>query len=423
MVGTLHMKPRFNDVPIAPHLLFFWLYNAIYFLPLVVIYIWGYSEGNAVEAIALDENSLRLISIIYAEGLVAFTAGSIAAGLFRRRRSRNHLAGNDYPVPQLGIAEKTMVLLVAALFIVAKGALIPMGVYHSYAADTGEMTGGIWSFSMVCAEFMVLVSILVLFSDAKRNISGFVLLSLLNGVNLLHGTRIIFIVNVMLIIIYGYLRGPLSLRRMLILGSILFLGVLAMTYAVFLSRSGADGGELTFAKAFSPIVYESLLSQISLRTVVNTPDVLNSTGALPSFLVDMIAYITPRFVLPDKDALQYLGRFTYMSPLGAFNGYAAGVIYFGVFWPIFYFLLGGIANWLYAKSKTNAYWFLLYVYFAADVLFRFMRDGYSVPVKIFANIIEMLLLLMAFKALLRGLSRQKSIARSTALERQAASRR
>jgi hypothetical protein len=416
------MKARFGDVPIAPHLLFFWLYNAIYFLPLVVIYIWGYSEGYALEAIALDERSLRLISIIYAEGLIAFTAGSITVGLFRRRRSRDHRAGNDYPVPQLGIAEKTLVLLVAALFIVAKGALIPLGVYHAYAADTGEMTGGIWSFAMVCAEFMVLASILVLFSDAKRNIAGFVLLSLLNGVNLLHGTRIIFIVNVMLIIFYGYLRGTLSLRRMLILGPILFLGVLAMTYAVFLSRSGSDGGELTFAKAFSPIVYESLLSQISLRTVVDTPDVLNSTGALPSFLVDMIAFITPRFVLPDKDAVQYLGQFTYMSPLGAFNGYAAGVIYFGVFWPIFYLLLGGIANWLYAKSKTNAYWFLLYVYFTADVLFRFMRDGYSVPVKISANIIELLLLLMAFKALLRGLSRHK-IARSTALERQAASRR
>jgi hypothetical protein len=410
------MKARFQEVPIAPHLLFFWLYNFIYFIPLIVIYIWGYSEGNAVQAIALDQESLRLISIIYAEGLIAFTAGSVAAGLFRKRRSMGLGTGNGHPVPQLGIAENTMVLLVAALFIVAKGALIPMGVYHAYAADTGEMTGGIWSFAMVCSEFMVLVSILVLFSDAKRNVAWFVLLSLLNGVNLLHGTRIIFIVNVMLIIFYGYLRGTLSLRRMLILGPIFFVGVLTMTYAVFLSRSGFEGGELNLAKAFSPIVYESLFSQLSLRTVVNTPDVLNSTGALPSFIVDMIAYSTPRFVLPDKDAMQYLGRFAYMSPMGAFNGYAAGIIYFGVFWPIFYLVLGGIANWLYAKSKTNAYWLLLYIYFTADVLFRFMRDGYSVPVKIMTNIIELLILLMAFKALLRGLSRQKT-AHSMAVDR------
>jgi oligosaccharide repeat unit polymerase len=261
---------------------------------------------------------------------------------------------------------------------------------------------------MFCAECVLLMSILVLFSSARYNKSLFLLLSILNGINLLHGTRIIFIVNVMVLVMYAYLRGSLTLRKMLIFGPIFFAAVLGMTYAVFLSRSGALGNELSIARVLSPIVYESLFSQISLRNVVNTPDIMNSTGALPAFFVDVVSFITPRFLLPDKDSLLYLSRFNELSPLGAFNGYATGLIYFGVFWPIFYLLLGALASWLYRKAPTNAYWLIFYVYFTADALFRFMRDGYVIPIKILVNIIELIVLLVMFNALFKGLLKAKA---------------
>jgi hypothetical protein len=193
----------------------------------------------------------------------------------------------------------------------------------------------------------------------------------------------------------------------LIFGPIFFAAVLGMTYTVFLSRSGAFGNELSIARVLSPIVYESLFSQLSLRNVVNTSDIMNSTGALPDFFVDVFSFITPRFLLPDKDSFLYLARFTELSPLGAFNGYATGLIYFGVFWPIFYLLLGGLASWLYRKARTNAYWLIFYVYFTADALFRFMRDGYVIPIKIIANIIELIVLLVMFNALFKGLLKAK----------------
>jgi hypothetical protein len=394
---------RLTTVPIAPHILFFWIYNFIYYVPLLVIYIWGYSEGSVAKAISLDSDSLKTITILYVEGLIAFSLGSFLASTFQSRFLSVQRNWPSSSQPNLGTAEKLTALLVAAMFICAKAALVPLGVYSIYAFDTGEMTSGIWSFSMFCAECVVLMSVLVLFSGSRYNKSLFLALSLLNGINLLHGTRIIFIVNVMVFVMYAYLRGSLTLRKMLVFGPISFAAVLGITYTVFLSRSGAFGNDLSIARVVSPIVYESLLSQLSLRNVVNTPDIMNSTGALPDFLVDLFSFITPRFLLPDKDSLLYLSRFNELSPLGAFSGYATGLIYFGVFWPIFYFVLGGLASWLYRKARTNAYWLIFYVYFTADALFRFMRDGYVIPIKIIANIIELILLLVMFNALFKGL--------------------
>jgi hypothetical protein len=404
------VRTRFIETPIAPHLLFFWIFNLIYFLPILVVYLSGYVDSGAADAIALlDAQTLRAMSTIYAEGIVAFTVGSMMFSLFHGATSKARPRAEPYPALHYGIAVQMAVVLIAGLFICTKAALAPLGVYHAYAAETGAMTGGIWSFSMFCAECVVLASIFILYSDSKRNVLGFVLLSAINGINLLHGTRIIFIVNVLTTALYFYMRGKLSLKRMLVLGPAMFVIVLAMTYAVFLSREGLSlDGELSFARTLSPIVYESIFSQLSLGNVIKSPDVLNSTGALPNFLIDVIASTTPRILLPDKDTMPYITKFAYMSPMGALNGYAAGAIYFGVFWPLFYLCLGGFASWLYSKAKTNAHWLILYVYFSSDVLFRFMRDGYLIPLKIFIDMSGVLIVLFVFESLIRGLSEQLS---------------
>jgi hypothetical protein len=400
-------RPRFVSLPIQPHLLFFWAYNLIYLLPLVVIYLYGYVDTGAVGQIGLDSQSIRGIWFVYAEGLIAFSLGSIFVRLVL---SNLHIfdASGDDRVPDIGITEKLGILLIAAVFITAKAALIPLGVYQKYAFTDMEFQNSIWSFSMVCSEFVLLAATLLLFSGARRNLLGFTVLSLLNCVNLLHGTRIFFVVNLLVLVLYAYMRGLLSLRRVLILGPPAFVAVLVLAYAVFMSRSGVTNDGLTAENTVSPLVYESLFSQISLRNVVNSSDIVNSTGSFSNFVSDVALGVMPRIAVPDKDTLQYLERFSYMSPFGAFNGYAAGLLYFGVYWPIFYLVLGGAASWLYAKSKTSAYWLVLYAYFTGDVLFRFMRDGYTIPIKILVNIIELLAMLFIFRALMRGLPRSMS---------------
>lgn len=398
------VRPRFVKVPIQPHLLFFGAYNLIYLLPLVGIYLYGYVDTGAIDQIGLDSQSIRAIWLVYAEGLIAFALGSIFVSLVLSNLRTSNVTG-EYRIPDIGITEKLGILLIAAMFIAAKAALIPLGVYHEYAFTDMDFKSGIWSFSMVCSEFVLLAATLLLFSDARRNLLGFAILSLLNCINLLHGTRIIFVVNLLILVLYAYMRGLLSLRRVILFGPPAFVAVLLLAYAVFMSRSGVTNDGLNAANTVSPLVYESLFSQISLRNVVNSSDIVNSTGSFPSFVYDVVLSVMPRVIVPDKDTLQYLERFAYMSPFGAFNGYAAGLIYFGVYWPIFYLVLGGAASWLHAKSKTNAYWLVLYAYFTGDVLFRFMRDGYTIPIKILFNIVELLAILLLVRALMRGLPR------------------
>jgi hypothetical protein len=403
MIGNaIPERGRFVHVPIAPHLLFFWIYNLIYFVPLVATYTWGYAQGGAVEAIALDSRSFSTIVFVYVEGLFAFTLGSIFTK-YLLNQVNGQSSDKPYQFPTIGVTEQIGIVLIVAAYIAAKAALVPLGFYNIYAFNLIESTNGVWSLSMAFAEFLLLCSTLVLLSKARHNALGYAALSFLNGVNLLHGTRIIFIVNLMVTVLYLYLRGIFTLRRMLIIGPFAFLAVLLLAYAVFLSRSGASGS-LTAAAIISPIVYESLFSQLSLRNVVNSPEIMNSTGTILNFIVDMALGSMPRILVPDKDALQYVDQFAYLSPLGAFNGYAAGLIYFGVFWPIFYLLLGGMASWLYVRAKTNPYWLVLYAYFTGDVLFRFMRDGYTIPIKILINIVELLVVLLTFRALMRGLA-------------------
>jgi hypothetical protein len=80
-----------------------------------------------------------------------------------------------------------------------------------------------------------------------------------------------------------------------------------------------------------------------------------------------------------------MGQFSDLSPLGAFSGYAQGLIYFGVFFPMFYVILGYIASWLQRRASDSELWSVIYVYFVCDFLFRIMRDGYVIPIKMLVD--------------------------------------
>jgi hypothetical protein len=189
---------------------------------------------------------------------------------------------------------------------------------------------------------------------------------------------------------------------MLIYGPLATAGVLFFAYGVFLSRSGVSlEGALSAAKLVSPLVYESLFSQLSLLNVLNSPDLVTPLGNTIDFVRDVALNTTPRFALAEKDELQFFSSLVDLSPLGAFNGYAAGLIYFGLFFGVFYFVLGSVARWLYSQAMRSQWWLIVYAYFTADFLFRIMRDGYLIPIKMLINALQILLLLTIFRLLLQ----------------------
>ena len=386
------------ELPLRPHVLFFLVYNALYFIPLMVAYVVGYEEGGVGDVLLLRSSTLRQIWWIYLAGISAFLAGSFLPSFLSWC-----IKGKSPAIPKsrwlkIGVAEKTAMLILCVVFLASKVSLIPLGVYHAYAFDTDSMTGGLWSFSMFCSEAMVLAGIVVLFSKERRRLLGFLAISTLNGINLLHGTRIFFMSTVMVLVLYGYVRGKLTLRRIVLYGPVLFAFVLLIAYAIFLSRSAAAvNGATSFAAIVSPVVYESVFSQMSLIGILDSARLWATFGQPLHFVSDLIVFAMPRFLLPDKDSALYIARFSNLSPLGAFSGYAQGLIYFGVLFPVFYFVMGYVGSYLHKKSGRSPWWFGLYIFFTADFLLHIMRDGYLIPLKMLINTVELVLILVVWK--------------------------
>lgn len=401
---------------VPPHLLFFLLYNLLYFIPLFLVFLWGYRGGGAAAAVGMDTPTMRTVTELYVVGVLSFSLGGVPFALLGRNANRAGGTGagaGRIVRPALKLADKITIFVAAMVFLASAIALIPLGVYHAYAFSTGEMKGGIWSFSMFCSESLVLLGVMSLCSSSRYNVLIFVLLALLNSVNLLHGTRIFFIVTVMSAVVYAYIRGYLSVRRLLIFGPLMGAAVLGLAYVVFLSRSGLSAkGAFTAARIVSPVVYESLFSQIPLVTLLREPGLWSLTGHPFHLLGDIVANLTPRPLLPEKDSLLFFNRYAAISPLGAMNGYAAGLIYFGVFYPLFYFALGLFGSWLYARARGGSWWLVLYTYFSADFVFRIMRDGYLIPIKMLVNATEAFIFLLALRVLFVEVKRRLAVERS-----------
>jgi hypothetical protein len=387
-------KTLLNRLPIAPHILFFLFYNLVYFLPLLLVYFLGYSEGGAEEVLGMSAPAMLRIGAMYLTGFVSFVIGSQVNRLtyfaFRGRSNQNW---NPYLL-QLTMSEVAIIGVLFIAFLFSKISIIPLGVYHEYAFDADLMGGPLWSFSMFCSEMLLLSAVIVLFSKSKHNTRWFFFLSAINAINLLHGTRIFFTITVMIYALYAYIRGKLPLRRIFIYAPPAFLGVLTVTYLIYLFRESASlNGAFSPAKLISPLVYESIFSQFSLISIVNNPTIVSATGNIVGFFSDIVVFTTPRILNPDKADYLYTNSFSYLSPKGGFNGYAMSLIYFGVFFPLFFFILGVIGSWLHGKAEKNGWWLVLYAYFTADFLFRINRDGYVIPIKMMINVIQLVVAL------------------------------
>jgi hypothetical protein len=175
--------------------------------------------------------------------VTGFTAFAIGTQVRRclyyalRGKSDTHWSPSWF---RLTISEIIVISTLVLLFAFSKIAIIPLGVYHEYAFDADLMGGPLWSFSMFCSEMLLLLAIVVLFSKSKHNKRWFFLLSAINAVNLLHGTRVFFIITVMALGLYAYIRGHLPMRCILIYAPLAFLCVLTLTYFIYLFRESAS---------------------------------------------------------------------------------------------------------------------------------------------------------------------------------------
>jgi len=386
---------------LAPHSFLFLFFNVLYFLPVCAVLLVDYSEGGTGKAADLDSAVLWRIAAVYLFGLLGFLLGS---RVIRKDNVSSRARSTELGSLQLFIPTKRfgIVCVVAAtILMLSKALLIPFGVYSEYAFETDSMVGGIWSFSMFCSEALLFISIVALFSTARRRVSWFLILTAINGINLLHGTRIFTMIACIVFCFFQYLRGKLTLR----LGVASFVAALGLGYVIFLSRSHIELDDQTFSisRLVSPVMFEGVFSQLSLIGTIRHPEAWSIWGSWWTFVHDVVCFVIPRFLLPEKDNLLIIDQFTDLSPLGAFSGYAQGLIYFGFFFPFFYLALGCLGSWLSRRATGSRFWSMIYVYFVCDFLFRIMRDGYIIPIKMILNTIVILALVQLYVRLGRPL--------------------
>ena len=376
---------------VPPHVVLFLIYNALYFVPLIVSFMLGPRLVDVGDLLSIPPKTIGEIFVIYIIGICAFLVGSDWRRLLGRAIGKRSYTLTNLRKVRFDTASKLLVILFCVIFCISKILIIPLGVYSSYGVGAEFMSGSMWSFSIICSELLVVLSIVALFSADKYNVRWFIFLLALNGINLLHGTRFFFIIGCFVGIVYAYTRRLIRFRSIIAIGLPAFFAVLILSYSVFLHRSHAssDSQQAMAASVFSPLIFESVFSQISLINTLTMPGILSFTGHAFDFLSSLITINIPRFLIPDKDTLFHPSvDLTSLSPLGAFNGYAYGLIAFGVCFPLYYLLCGMVADWLYKMSRLSSLWTIIYIYFTAGFMFRTMRDGYVIPIKLLGNVLE-----------------------------------
>ena len=385
-----------------PHCLLFAIINIGYCGPVLLAYALGYSEGGVAETLDISSSLIVDFGLIYFLAVVAFWAGAVLMekfGWITTLRSARHY---QQSIALFGI--KFMTSAVCIALIVTKLLLIPAGIYSSYAFDSNQMTGGVWSMSMALSEVLVALLLALLVGTRRITSPWFIAAFLCLSINLLHGTRIFDVVIVVGVVCYYWITTEFDARRLRKLLFSLALAV-AVLYVVFSSRAQYlySDDSTGWTVAISPVVYEAVFSQTSLFRFLDNYSV-SLVGDPVGFIADAVSFTLPRFLNPEKDVGGTLQPYAWLSPLGAFAGHAAGLIYFGYMLPVFYFLLGAFASWLQRMSRRDSYFFVVYIYFISDILLRLMRDGFIYPVKYLVDSCGVLVMAALLSSLLSAAS-------------------
>lgn len=394
------------------HVIAFPLYNLCYLLALIGAFIFGYHEGGIGFLQMYPPTILLHICYIYAFGIITFLLGVLLIRLISINSPKPaHIRQAQDITPDFFL--KLFTALLSLLYLGTKLYLIPEGVYSSYSFNTGKNTIPIYTLSMFLSEAIVAISIVFLTSSGKNDRLWYYFLNSILLINLLHGTRMIFIITILIYFCWMFHSGKLKLNIRLVLRLlILLLFIVVFSYLIYMHRSNIQfsGESFSLEKIISPIIYESVFSQISLLRTLEY-DLIDKEIEVFRLFTDTLIFVTPRFIIPEKDSLMLLNELHrkgyVLCPLGGWNGYSAAIVYLGYLFPFFYFLLGMFTAFLSRISVYSRYFEIIYIYFVADILWRFTRDGLIIPSKIMLNNFIMLALLCILSNMFKPIFRKK----------------
>lgn len=286
--------------------------------------------------------------------------------------------------------KKIIILSVCFALFFAKALLINEGVYNSYAFDSGGMDSKLWRVSMGLSEMAIAFFAFSLVAKHWR-LAGLLLLCI--SINLLHGTRIYFMIAVFMIMYERiYLSRAITFRRAMFLSLIVGCVLLFAFLAVFFHRSGVTYSlrDLDFETIISPIIYESIFNQISFVRMLKIHIYSALDPDVPRLFYDIFVFRMPKFMT--DGVILHTSEFGELSPLGGMSGFATALIYFGQLYPLVYFFMGFSLYSLWKMSELSSSIIIktIFVYILCSTFFRSFRDPWVVPAKmLFDNLLAL----------------------------------
>lgn len=384
----------------------FFAYNILYLVPIILVY-YGILGDDAFENFVYYNYRGVLLSIVfvYLIGIVSFCAGDLFALMLKMNspkyayvRSKDMLRQKLVTLDEglFGFLFRCFALLAMLGHLIMKYLLIGEGVYHEYAFDSGKMATHTWNISAFFSELLIILFVYFYsIYKCKRTVKNLLIVStmvLAESINLLHGTRIFILVMILTMLIIDGMIDRIKWKKigfLIVLSTVLF-------YAVYIYRSNIsiDMNEISISHFIKPILYESVFSQLSLANIMRYN--LIGYGSIVELAQKIMLKLIPRPLLPEKDdVISSLSIYSDidLSPLGAFSGYGQLLIYCGWFYFVVLFMLGFIGG-LLKRYSSHPFFFLTFVYYSGNFMFRFMRDGIVIPIKILTNFLAILLVFM-----------------------------
>ena len=389
-----------------PHEVFFLLFNAVYILPVIYVYFFGFSEGGVGSVFSLTPSLLEQMLFFYLFMSVSFFMGSRVFGFGVR------LGKDDGVFSKLSYSSVSLnVIFVIVVFVhvLFKYLLMHEGVYDSYAYDSGAMNSKTWTISMGLSELVIALFILFLFTGCKKR--AFICF-LAIGLNLLHGSRIFTLISIFVYCIYFvYYMRLLSGYKLILYAVTLIVVVLVSFFVVFLYRSGIqlDFDSISFEMLISPVVYESLFNQFSFLTMLDKLNRQQVPFSAHMYILDALKFMIPGFFDAREDI--YVSSFGNLSPLGGLSGYASAIIYFSNYYFVWYFIVGSVLSLLLRAARSASHRLLsrfLYVYIVCDTFFRLHRDPFYISMKMLVNNFLFVVFIIVLSYFLRSCFRRRS---------------
>lgn len=376
---------------LAPHSLFFLLISVLYGGPIFITLFWRINEHTTYvnDLLSLYQNTRWSVLIIYLISIISFLLGSgFMSTIMNRLFKTNNLSSIPHfysKTLKIAFFQKMLIFTFIGLGIIMLIQMFQSGTFSSDYTESFEHGFEAQNvFTLLCdIFFFFFIYLWFNFKGSYKKTKYLLLLMIFT--TLIKGSRM-FMVPLLFLFLYHiiYIKG-LNYKNIFY---ILMVGIFALLglCSVFFFRHGADpSGDDISSLLFLLIQYESCGIHIPLMKEILL-DWHTSFAPIYRLTSDTLLFTVPRIIFPDKNQFLFfdntIAQYN-LSPYGGINGEASVILYFGLLFPFFFFLIGSLFSGLYKLTKSNSNHQLtpIYIFICCSFIFTFLRNGILIAIK------------------------------------------